>query len=259
MTQAILALPLAAAGGDPAHQLKHLKAHLAFQNQDQCEEARIGWATIINRHQSREHITRHLHRKINSKVPSFHGPGKLDSEEGQTALETTARYVRGRMLHGGNGFHLIGWNLGFRMFRERSRCRGLAEEAFWEILADEPNSPRLRPKENSFPEHIQYRLALRRMVSELIRAQGANPRHHKNAVLLETHLCPLTGTHLTRADADERGRCPHCTLRLNQFSLTARAFDPAPVPGDPPVLIAPGTWRHQPGRRPRKQRHLLAA
>ena len=94
------------------------------------------------------------------------------------------------MLHGGNGWNLIGWNLRFRMFRERSRRRGLAEEVFWEIMADEPNSPRLQPKEKSFPEHIQYRLALRRMVSELIRTQGANPRHHKDAVLLETHFCP---------------------------------------------------------------------
>ena len=151
----------------------------------------------------------------------------------------------GRTLHGGNGWNLIGWNLRFRMFRERSRRRGLTEEAFWEIVADEPNSPRLHPKEKSFPEHIQYRLALRRMVSELIQAQGANPRHHKDAVLLETHLCRLTGTHLTRADADEHGRCPHCTLRLDQFSLTARAFDP----GDPPVPIAPGSWRKQPHRQ----------
>ena len=259
MTQATLAPPLAAAGGDPAHQLKHLKAHLEFQNQDQYEEARIGWATIINRHQSREHITRHLHLKINSKIPGFHGPGKLDSEDGQRALETTARYVRDRMLHGGNGFHLIGWNIRYRMFRERSRRRGLSEEAFWEIVAEVANSPRLEPKEKSFPEHIQYRLALRQMVCELIRAQGANPRRHKNALLLETHLCPLTGTHLTRDDADEHGRCPHCTLRLDQFSLTARAFDPAPVAGDPPVLIAPGTWRLQPERERRTQRHLLAA
>ena len=259
MTQATLAPQLAAAGGDPAHQLKHLKSHLAFQNQDQCEEARIGWATIINRHQSREHITRHLHRKINSKVPGFHGPGKLDTEEGQDALRTTGRYVASRMLHGGNGWNLIGWNLRFRIFRERSRRRGLAEEAFWEIMADEPNSPRLQPKEKSFPEHIQYRLALRRMVSELIRTQGANPRHHKDAVLLETHLCRLTGTHLARADADEHGRCPHCTLRLDQFSLTARAFDPAPVPGDAPVLIAPATWRRQRGRRPTVRQQRLAA
>ena len=148
-----------------------------------------------------------------------------------------------RVLHGGNGFNLIGWNLRFRIFRERSR-RGLPEEAFWKILAEEPNTPRLRPKERSFPEHIQYRLALRRTVSALICAQGANPRHDRDLVLLETHWCPLTGTHLTRGDADERGRCSHCTLYLDQFFAAPRAFDP----GGPPVLIAPGTWRRQPGR-----------
>ena len=256
MTTTHQSRPLAAAGGDPAHQLKHLKAHLAFQTQDQCDLARIDWATNINRTQSREHITKHLHRKINSKLPSFHGPGKLDTEEGQRALQTTARYAAMRTFHGGNGFHLLGWNLRFRMFRERSLRRGISEYVFWELASEECNSPRIQPKEKSFPEHIQYRLALRRMVSDLIRAQGANPRHHKDAVLLETHLCPLAAAHLTRDQADERGRCPHCTLRLDQFSLTARAFDP----GDPPVLIAPGTSRRQRGRKVRTAApHRLAA
>ena len=237
--------PLATTGSDTSRELQHLKAHLAFQRQEHCDQARIDWATVITRSQSRLHITRRLHRKINAKVPGFHGTGKLDTEEGQEALQTTAQFVAQRRYHGGNGFHLIGWNLRYRMYRERSRRRGLSQEAFWEIASEELNSPRIQPKEKSFPEHIQYRLALRQMVSQLIRDQGANPRHHKRAILLETHLCPLTGTHLTRDDANEQGRCPHCTLRLDQFSLTARAFDP----GNPPELIAPGSWRHQPERR----------
>ena len=248
------ALP-AAIGGNPAGQLRHLKAHLAFQRQDRCDQARIDWATVITRAQSRRHITRHLHLKINAKVPGFHGPGKLDTEEGQEALQTTARYVARRVHHGGNGFHLIGWNLRYRMFRERSRRRGLSEEAFWEILSDETNSPRLRPKECSFPQHIQYRRALRRAVYDLIKAQGANPRHHRDALRLETHVCPRTGEHLTRQDGDDEGRCPHCTLRLDQFSLKARAYDP----GEPPVFIEPGSWRRQPHRQERAARRLAAA
>lgn len=238
------AAPLPAAGGDPSQQLKHLKAHLAFQRQDRYDEARIDWATVITRAQSRRHITQHLHRKINAKVPGFHGPGKLDTEEGQEALRNAARYVAMRTYHGGNGFHLLGWNLRYRMYRERSRRGRIREGTFWEIVSEERNSPRLQPKEKSFPEHIQYRLALRQLLCQLIKTQGANPRHHKRAVILETHLCPLTGTHLTKDDADEAERCPHCTLRLDQFSLTARAFNP----GAPPALIAPGTWRRQPGR-----------
>lgn len=247
--------PPAAAGGDPSHQLMHLKAHLAFQKQEQYDLARIDWATTITRAQSREHITRHLHQKISAKVPGFHGPGKLDTEEGQEALRTTARHVAMHTYHGGTGFHLIGWRLRYRMYRERSRRRGLCEEAFWELVSGERNSPRLQPKEESFPEHIRYRLALRRMVSQLIRDQGANPRHHKQAIVLETHLCPLTGAHLTRDDADEEGRCPNCARRLDQFSLTPRAFDP----GDPPALIAPGPWRRQPERQGPKPHNLRNA
>ena len=247
--------PPTAAGGDPSRQLQHLKAHLAFQGQDRYEQARIDWATTITRAQSRQHITRHLHRKINAKVPGFHGPGKLDTEEGQEALRTTARLVAQRRFHGGTGFHLIGWTLRYRMYRERSRRRGLSEEAFWEIADEERNSPRIQPKEKSFPEHIQQRLAFRREVCRLIRGQGSNPRHHKRAIMPETHLCPRTGSQVTREDADEDGNCPNCTLQLNQFSLVARAFDP----GTPPALIAPGTWRRQPERLPQKSHKLAKA
>ena len=237
--------PLAAAGGNPQAQLRHLKAHLAFQAQDKCDKAQIDWATTITRAQSRRHITSELQKKINSKIPDFHGPGKLDSPEGQEALQTTREYVRMRSYHGGNGFHLIGWNLRYRMYRERTRRRGLCEEAFWDIANEERNNPRLRPKEQEFPEEIRYRLQLRRMVESLIQEQGANPRHHKSAVRLETHLCPRSGEHVTAAQAGEKGQCPHCARRLDQFSLTARAFDP----GEQPALIGPGTWRRQPHRR----------
>lgn len=240
----------AAAGGDHRAQLAHLKAHLAFQNQDKCQLARVDWCTTITRAQSRQHLTRELHRKINAKVPGFHGTGKLDSPEGQEALRTAARHVAMRNHHGGNGFFLIGWNLRHRMYRERSRRRGLPEYAFWEIMAEVRNSPRLRPKEDEFPEYIRYRHALRRRTAELTRAQGANPRHHRDAFILATHLCPLTGEHISAADADDDGHCPHCALRLDGFTLTERAFDPA----DPPALIAPGTWRKQPGRTARPQR-----
>ena len=51
---------LASAGGDHRAQLVHLKAHLAFQAQTKCEEARINWSTVITRAQSRRHITRAL-------------------------------------------------------------------------------------------------------------------------------------------------------------------------------------------------------
>lgn len=239
---------LAAAGGNPSTQLKLLKAHLEFQKQEHCNLAVVDWATTITRAQSRRHITAHLNRKINSKMPGFHTPGKLDTEEGQEALQTAARHVDMGLYYGGNGWHLLGWKIRYRMYRERSRRRSLSEESFWDILADVSHSPKLQPKEQSFPKHIQQRHSLRRAVSGLVRAQGANPRRHKNALLLQTHLCPMAGIHVTREDGDERGRCPHCQRQLDSSSLTARAFDP----GDPPELIAPGVWKLQPSR-PRQQ------
>ena len=237
--------PRAAAGGDHRAQLRHLRTHLNFQAQERCDLARVDWCTTITRDQSRRHITSELHRKINSKVPDFHGPGKLDTPDGREALQNTVHYVKTRKYHGGNGFHLIGWNLRYRIYRERSRRHGISEQAFWGIASEERNSPRLRPKEQEFPEHIQYRLALRRRINDLIRQQGANPRHHRSAVLLETHHCPRSGLHITADQADEYRGCPHCALRLDQFSLKARAFDPV----CPPVLIGPGTWRKQPHRK----------
>ena len=64
-----------AAGGDHRAQLAHLKTHRKFQRQEECDQARIDWCTVISRAQSREHITRHLHRKINAKVPGFNPKG----------------------------------------------------------------------------------------------------------------------------------------------------------------------------------------
>ena len=229
----------AAAGEDHRIQLKHLKAHLAFQNQDQCNQARIDWATVINRHQSREHITHHLHRKINAKNPGFHAAGKLDTEDGQKALETTRRCVQERRYHGGNGFHLIGWNLRFRMFRERSRRRGICEQVFWEIVNDECNRPSLDTKERSFPEEIQYRHAVYRLTREHLRAQGANPKRHRDAVLIPAHICRGCKAIHTEAQVIEFEdlRCPTCRYSF----MHQRPQDLAFTPEDPPVYITAET------------------
>ena len=233
----------AAAGGDHRTQLKHLKAHLAFQRQEKCEKAEIDWCTVITKSQSREHITRHLHLKINRKVPGYHGPGKLDTDEGQEALRTAARHVGMRDYHGGNGFSLIGWNLGFRMYRERSLRRGLAEESFWEIIEEERNSPRLSPKEESFPPEIQYRHAMFRYVRELVRKQGANPKWHRDAQVIRAFRCPGCREVIPRETvlAQESPGCPKCEYSLaNQISE-----DMAFTGSEPPVLIGPDTYRDE--------------
>ena len=230
----------AAAGGDHRTQLKHLKAHLAFQRQEKCEKAKIDWCTVITKSQSRDHITRHLHLKINRKVVGYHGPGKIDTDEGQEALRTTARHVAMRVHYGGNGFSLIGWNLGFRMYRERSLRRGIAEEAFWEITVGERNTPRLSHKEESFPPEIQYRHAMFRYARELVRKQGANPKRHRDAQAIRAFRCPRCRETTPRETvlAQESPECPGCEFSLRHQISVDMAF----TGSEPPVLIGPDTY-----------------
>ncbi len=80
----------AAAGGNPAVQLRHLRAHRAFQRQETFEEARIDWKTVISREQSRLHVTRHLHAKINLKAGGLEPRGWMNTEEGQESMKRFA-------------------------------------------------------------------------------------------------------------------------------------------------------------------------
>ena len=58
----------AAAGGDVPDQIRHLRGHLAFQRQTRHETLRLGRNAVITKGQSRLHVTRELHRKINAKA-----------------------------------------------------------------------------------------------------------------------------------------------------------------------------------------------
>ena len=60
--------PLALAGGTARGQLAHLRAHLKFQHQEEFKQARVDWCTTITREQSRRHIARAIHDKINFKA-----------------------------------------------------------------------------------------------------------------------------------------------------------------------------------------------
>ena len=107
--------PPAAAGGDASVQLRHLRAHRAFQRQERHETARLDWATTISREESRRHITRHLQAKINFKDPRQGSRGKMDTPEGQDSMKRLARMIQGRhRLSPGDG-HVLSWNLRNRM------------------------------------------------------------------------------------------------------------------------------------------------
>ena len=229
----------AAAGGDVSAQLAMLKAHLRFQNQESYETVRIDWCTVITKEQSRRDTTRDLHRKINAKAPGAAAAGKLDSPDGQEALQTAARLLKQGLLHGGNGFYLIGWNLRYRIYRSCGRGRALAESGFWEMLAETGNSPKLRPKEDEFPENVRHRHAEHRRARALAVAQGARPKAHPDAVIILTDQCPGCGTDYLaeEVNASPGLRCPQCQHSFRGQTPTEKAF----IPGEPPTLITAET------------------
>ena len=237
----------AAAGGDPKVQLATLKAHLTFQHQDLYQRVRLDWCTEITKDQSRAHITRELHRKINSKEPQRPQAGKLDTEEGQLALHTNARLIRAGKLHGGNGFHLLGWNLRFRMYRT-ARAHAGTEESFWQAVSEEGNAPKLRPKEEEFPEYIQRQHAMHRRARELAIAQGARPKDHPDAYIVQMDHCPECEVTYLSSEVEEMPGY-QCTGCRRHYFLGQTPEETAVIPGDPPTVITPET---PPLRRRRK-------
>ena len=81
MTDSATEKPLAAAGGNATVQLQHLRAHRKFQRQERFEKARIDWKTVISREQSRRHVVRHLHAKINAKAGGLQPQGRMNTDE----------------------------------------------------------------------------------------------------------------------------------------------------------------------------------
>ena len=172
--------PPAAAGGDHRAQLAHLKAHLKFQNQDKYEQARLNWATVITREQSRRHITLHLNEKINAKLPGFYRPGKTNTEDGQATLQSMVSHAITGIHHGGHIQVQLPWRLRYRIYR--ASMPEVSERGFWELAGEHCPVP-IRPKNEGFPEEIRARHALRERVKELIQRQGANPAKHRDAII----------------------------------------------------------------------------
>ena len=117
MTDSATERPLAAAGGNPTVQLQHLRTHRRFQRQESFEKARIDWKTVISREQSRRHVVRHLHAKINAKAGGLQPQSRMNTEEGQESMTRLARRVRNReRVSPGDGLGLSS-NLRRRMVR----------------------------------------------------------------------------------------------------------------------------------------------
>ena len=115
----------AAAGGDVPDQLRHLRGHLAFQRQTRSETLRLDWNAVITRAQSRLHVTRELHRKINAKAGGETPDGRNLAPEVQKRLVRLGRMHRRRERVSPGDLLGIGGRL-----RERIRrtCRSMEDE-----------------------------------------------------------------------------------------------------------------------------------
>ena len=201
----------AAAGGDASVQLRHLRAHRAFQRQERYETAQLDWATTINREESRRHTTRHLQAKINVKDPRQKSRGRMDTPEGQDSMKRLARMIRGRhRLSPGDG-HMLSWNLRHRMVQS-SRSH----------LSDE-SAP---TKEGPFPPEIRAALDELQELRKLLCRQGANPKRHRQAAIIQIYACSqchkLFHRDLVEKSAEKRDphlACPVCRQSLRETNL----------------------------------------
>ena len=219
---------LAALGGGTPAQLAHLRKHLEFQKQEKFEKARINWSTVIDRNQSRRHITTHLHQKINLKATTlngqdFHQPGKSNTEEALQNMDKMTFMVRSRgriEARMGVDRHLS-WNTRYRIFRQR--YANLPDEIFWEIMREDHHRT-IAPKFNGFPMGIQVEMLEREQarkdlieynkhLRELISTQGGNPDEYKKAVIRVMRYC-YSCQQLHPADDDHYQRCPDCRNQL---------------------------------------------
>ena len=230
---------LASAGGDHRTQLVHLKAHLAFQAQTKCAQARINWSTVITQAQSRRHITQALHEKINSKGPGFHAPGKVNTPDGQRRLESVVNHARHGTFFGGDGNVVLPWGLQYRIYR--STYPRQSDEAFWDLVGERRPVP-VRPKEETFALELRVRLAeartLRKKLEELLRNQGASPKRWRHAVLRTMRHCIIC-RQIYPVEEVQDDRCPGCGNGLNEHRTHEFACPPGVTPRLVPKGLAP--------------------
>lgn len=204
------ATPAATAGGDHRVQLKHLKLHRWFQSQTQHTFLKLNWNTTITREESRRHITREIHAKINSKAPRLFNTGKLDTPEGQQHLQDFARRLNNReRISPGDGYKL-NWNLRYRAIR--SMYPALTEEMFVDLMKNDfPGN--IQPKERTFPPHVLTAMRHTHRLKELLSKQGISPKRHRAFIICQALRCrQCRNTHAESQVQDNK--CPNCQHRL---------------------------------------------
>ncbi len=239
------ATPALAAGGNPKVQLRHLKAHRTFQNMESPKRllAKIDHHTTITQKESRNHITRDLHAKINAKDTHNPEAAKLMTNEGQRTLRQLARMVQdNHAISPGDG-HTLPWNLRLRMIRS-TYPNHTAEETISAV--NERQLGAIRPKEDTFPERFRNQVKHRQLLIKLLKQQHQSTRHHHNAVLMTVLTCPQCGQHQL-PELNLNRLCPHCGQLL-----PARAQPRASLPQRQPSRKPP-TYQDHTTTRPHDQ------
>ncbi len=145
----------AAAGGNPRAQLRHLRTYRAFQRQDQFEKARIDWKTVITKSESRRHVARNLHAKINQKAGGLQPADRMNTPEEQESMVRLARRIGNQeRVSPGDGLGLS-WNLRRRMLQARYPRRPSAQGP-------------------GFPPEVRKRRAEQERLKRLLTMQGAS-------------------------------------------------------------------------------------
>ena len=223
-----------AALGDHQAQLRHLRAHLLFQNQEVFEVARINWCTTITKQQSRQHITHHLHEKINRKTgppninagnPNGNPRGNL-SQDGQKDLRKIGWRMERREHLGAGDLFRLSWRLARRI--AQARYPGLHVPDFaepgWREAGWMGERRTIAPRENGFPLEFQVAVLRLRRLREILRQQGASPRRARNAMILEIFDCPgchqLTPPGMAARKTGSGGAACPCGACLLQHNLT---------------------------------------
>ena len=218
-----------AAMGDPSVQLKHLKAHLAFQSHPTATTAVISRIPSITRAQSRRHITTHLHQKINSKHPGFYQPGTLNSPEGQQELLQFARRLQRRERLCRADGPSIHWNLRKRAIHAHYPQPDL--DSLIALMAERHHEA-LLPKHNTFPRRVRVHLERTDFLRQLLAEQGLSPRRHRRYTLALTLACERCSTHFSVEDLTNP-QVPPCPCCSNPLLNAWPAYRAAPLPRPP--------------------------
>lgn len=230
MTNITPQLPLAAGGQDHHVQLRHLKAHLHFQAQNTFQNLRLSWNTVINKAQSRHHITQELHAKINAKATIQPFKGKMDTEEGQQHLRNFYRMITTHQRTSAGDALLVPWAMKRKMVRTMNHR--LAPRAFQEYLEDRhPASG--RPGHWDFPPRFRDQVEERTERDTLLKRQGHDPKKNRDAVVQSLAQCPACRLW----NPKEAPSCSNCSQDLRSTPLTRMACTPGPV--HQPILHQP--------------------